>query len=135
MVALLVGGCQYLQALAPGLGSIEPNAPGFSADPNAPTFSFDPNEPASSFDPSAPGPSLDPGAPPSSFDPNDPGFGPDPSFVPKATFIHGTATLTIGTKVIKLDRLVGTGYLSDEFGGQASWTDGSGWYAQALGIS
>jgi hypothetical protein len=105
-VALLVGGCDYLTSLALG-----PNAPGFSFDPNDPAFSFDPNDPAFSFDPEGSGD------------------------IPKATYTHGTATLTIGTDVITLDRIVGIGSLSDAYGGQASWTDGTGWYVQAFGVS
>jgi hypothetical protein len=133
-VAMLAGGCEYLQGLAPGLGPIDPNAPGFSFDPNEPIPSFDPNAPVPSFDPNAPVPSFDPNEPPPTFEPGVPSFDPEASYVPKATFKHGSATLTIGSKVIKLDRLVGNAFLSDEFGGQASWTNGSGWYAQAFGI-
>ena len=135
VVALFVGGCQYLQALAPTLGSVGSGVPRPSVAPNDPGVSFAPNDPGVSFDPNDPAFSFDPNEPPPSFDPNDPGFDPEASFVPKATFKHGSATLTIGSKVIKLDRVVGSGYLSDEFGGQAAWTNGSGWYAQAFGIS
>jgi hypothetical protein len=114
VVALVASGCEYLQ-MALGQGPV-PIAPGTSFDPG---FSFDPGV---------------------SFDPNDPGFSFDPEAsdipdVTKATYTHGSATLTIGDQVIKLDRLVGKAYLSDQFGGQASWTDGSGWYAQAFGVS
>ena len=44
-------------------------------------------------------------------------FDPDASDAPpKAYFKHGSATLTIGTQVIKLDKMVGEGFLSDQFG-------------------
>jgi hypothetical protein len=118
-VALLVGGCDYLTSLGLAPGTLGSGAPGFSFDPNDPAVSFDPSDPGSSFDPSDPG---------SSFDPDAPG-------APKATFSHGKATVTIGSDVVALDRIVGSGYLSDEYGGQASWTNGSGWYVQAFGIS
>jgi len=93
-----------------------------------------------SFVPGASGASFAPSDPGDVVVPSDPGFSLDPNAsdapdVPRAKFTHGSATLTIGTQVIKLDRIIGVGYLSDQFGGQGSWTDGTGWYAQAFGIS
>ena len=120
-VALVAGGCEYLQALA--VTPVAPVAAVPSADPGMPAPSIDSNGPSD--------------APPSA-DPDDPGFSFDPDATdapPKAYFKHGSATLTIGKQVIKLDKMVGQGFLSEQFGAQAAWTNGSGWYAQAFGIS
>jgi hypothetical protein len=117
-VAFVVGGCEYLRALA-----VTPVAPVPSAVPGIAAPSIDPNGPVE--------------VPPSA-DPDDPGFSFDPDASdapPKAYFKHGSATLTIGTQVIKLDKMVGEGLLSDQFGAQAAWSNGAGWYAQAFGIS
>ena len=79
-----------------------------------------------------PAPSIDSNGPsdaPPSADPNDPGFSFDPDATdapPKAYFKHGSATLTIGKQVIKLDKMVGQGFLSEQFGAQAAWTNGVG---------
>jgi len=127
-VALLVGGCDYLRSLTGTPIAPVPSQPAI-ADPT-----IEPNQPTIEPDQS---PSLAPIDPQVSFDPNDPGFSFDPDATdapPKAIFKHGSATLTIGKDVIKLDRLVGTGFLADQFGGQASWTNGDGWYAQAFGL-
>jgi hypothetical protein len=120
-VALVAGGCQYLQALA--VTPVMPVAPVPSGEAGIPAPSIGSNGPSD--------------APPSA-DPDDPGFSFDPDATdapPKAYFKHGSATLTIGTQVIKLDKMVGQGFLSEQFGAQAAWTNGSGWYAQAFGIS
>jgi hypothetical protein len=69
----------------------------------------------------------------------DPGIEPFPNGsepVPTATYTKGTTIVTIGDAApVTLDRLVGTGSVTDEYGAQASWTDGTGWYVQLYGAS
>jgi hypothetical protein len=97
-----------------------------------------------------PGPGADPGAsaaagqsadPEASDDPNDeedtgnggPGDLGDPFGRPDASYHTGTATLTIGERVITLDRLAGTGSFFNEFGADIIWTGDDGWYVQVGG--
>lgn len=115
VVAALVGavfvlsGCQYLF----GLNGLTPPVAG----------SFDPGA-FGSFDPSAIG-SFDPGAI-GSFDP-----GAEDSLPPPlATYVKGTASITIGGAVTKLDRLTEPAALYVDAGAEASWTDGKGMYVE-----
>jgi hypothetical protein len=70
-----------------------------------------------------------------SFDPGefgsfDPGEAPP---APSATYLTGSATVTIDGSPKSLDRLAAPGSFMDYYGGNAVWTDGAGNYLQVYG--
>ena len=65
-----------------------------------------------------------------SFDPGDPMFSPPP---PLATYTTGSATVSIGGAVAKLDRLAGGALYQGGLGAEVDWTDGKGLYLRFFG--
>ena len=75
------------------------------------------------------GGSFDPGAF-GSFDPNDPGFSLPP---PEATYVTGSATVTIDGAASTYGTLEDPGALIADYGANAIWTDNAGHYLQIYG--
>ena len=77
---------------------------------------------------------MPPIGPIGSFDPDAfESFAPELLPSPQAVLTSGTASVTIDGETTKLDRLVGNGAIYDEFGSQATWTDGEGLYVRFYG--
>jgi hypothetical protein len=80
--------------------------------------------------------SAAPSAAPTPDTSDDPGTGNTDPFGPaQSTYRTGSATLTIGDSVIKLDRLAGTGTMFKEFGADVVWAGEDGWYLQVGGAT
>ena len=84
--------------------------------------------------PSTEAPSPSATLPPTGDDDPDATFDPgDPFGVPRARYLSGTATMTIGDQVLTLDRLAAPGTLFKEFGADVIWANDDGWYIQLGG--
>ncbi len=63
-----------------------------------------------------------------------PGLDPDATFPPfpistaETTFTTGSATIELAGETLVLDELTGGGSMAEDFGIQAKWSNGDGWY-------